>query len=93
MNINVKTKDEELKLCSGDIVAIRRSGLVKLQYYMATGEDYLINMRCGSHRYKRNQLNSKKALLRAIDEDSNVTLVKIYSRDEWEMNLIEKGTK
>ncbi|MEH7541704.1 MULTISPECIES: hypothetical protein [Bacillus cereus group] len=93
MRINVKTDESYLKLCSGDIVALRRSGMTTIQYYIATGEDYLINMRCGSHRYRRDNLTSKKALLRAIDDDSNVTLIKIYSREQWEMNLIEKGTK
>ncbi|MED2788302.1 hypothetical protein P4261_28055 [Bacillus thuringiensis] len=93
MNITVKETPEQLKINSGDIVALRRNGLVNTQYYVVTGSDYLINIRCGSHRHKDNQHNGKKALLRMIVEDPNATLIQIFNKDEWELNLIEKGTK
>lgn len=91
MNITVKTKEEEVKLRSGDVIALRRNG--SIQYYVVTGENYLINLRCGSHRYKAKLLKFTKDLLHEIDIDSNATLIEIYSKEQWEMNLIEKGTK
>ncbi|MEC3196759.1 hypothetical protein P9Z84_29360 [Bacillus cereus] len=51
------------------------------------------SLRCGSRRYKEKLLKNVKELLQEIDVDRNATLIEIYSKEQWEMKLIEKGTK
>ncbi|EJP81140.1 hypothetical protein [Bacillus cereus] len=92
MIINVKAKEERVELKSGDIVEMSRTGMIYNQFYIVTGANYLINLRCGSHRYK-DKCHNKEELLRRIMDDSNATLVNIYNGDKWSLDLIEKGTK
>lgn len=92
MIINVKAREEQIRLKSGDIVELKRSGMIYTQFYIVTAANYLINVRCGSHRYK-DKCHNNEELLRKINVDSNVTLINVYSGDKWSLNLIEKGTK
>ncbi len=90
MIINVKPKEDRIELKSGDIVELRRTGMMYSQFYIVTAASYLINLRCGSHRYK-GKCETKEQLLHKINGDTNATLINIYNGDKWSLDLIEKG--
>lgn len=74
--MKVKVNSKERTIRGGNIVSLRHTGSIRSSYYIVCNDNYLINMGTGSFRYRN---------------DKPASLVEIYDRDDYELNLVEKG--
>ncbi len=75
----------------GNVVSLRHTGSIRSSYYIVCNDNYLINMGTDSFRYRNDGLVDMTDLLLAIENDKHASLVEIYDRDDYELNLVEKG--
>ncbi|HFJ9281379.1 hypothetical protein AT278_14380 [Bacillus cereus] len=76
VKVKVNSKERTRTIRGGNIVSLRHTGSIRSSYYIVCNDNYLINMGTGSFRYRN---------------DKPASLVEIYDRDDYELNLVEKG--
>lgn len=76
MKVNVNSKERTRTIRGGNVVSLRHTGSIRSSYYIVCNDNYLINMGTDSFRYRN---------------DKHASLVEIYDRDDYELNLVEKG--